>query len=166
VSGANLAPGTLRDQFAGEGPTLLAFLRHFGCVFCREMVSELRRASEADPKFPKVVFVYQGTPTEGRAFLRRYWPRACGVSDPEREIYDAFGIGRLSRLQLLRPALWSAQRRARAKGIEQGPPDGDVWRMPGLFLVEDGHVVWEHTFHHAGDHPDFARIPERARGGA
>ena len=34
VNGPNLIPGTLRDQL-GEELTLLVFLRHFGCVFCR-----------------------------------------------------------------------------------------------------------------------------------
>jgi hypothetical protein len=50
--------------------------------------------------------------------------------------------------------------------MEQGPPDGDVWRMPGIFLVENQRIVWEHAFRHAGDHPDFARIPQLARGAA
>jgi hypothetical protein len=30
--------------------------------------------------------------------------------------------------------------------------------MPGVFLVEDGRVVWQHDYRHAGDHPDFAAI--------
>lgn len=30
VTGVNLRPGTLRDQFAADRPTLLVFLRHFG----------------------------------------------------------------------------------------------------------------------------------------
>jgi len=41
VSGVNLAPGTLRAQL-GERPTLLVFLRHFGGIFCREAVADLR----------------------------------------------------------------------------------------------------------------------------
>lgn len=30
VDGLNLTPGTLADQLAAEGPTLLVFLRHYG----------------------------------------------------------------------------------------------------------------------------------------
>ena len=78
VSGVNLLPGPLRSQLASED-TLLVFLRHFGCTFCRETVSELRACSEADPAYPQVLFFFMGTPREGRAFMRRYWPTARAV---------------------------------------------------------------------------------------
>ena len=64
VAGVNVVPGTLRDQLA-PGDTLLVFLRHFGCIFCRETVADLRAVSESDPDFPKVLFFFQGSPTEG-----------------------------------------------------------------------------------------------------
>jgi len=161
VSGVNLAPGTLRAQL-GERPTLLVFLRHFGCIFCRETVADLRAAS-AEPAFPPVVFFFQGSPTEGRALLRRDWPEVRAVADPTGRFYDAFGVGRMTPLQLLRPGLWSAERRARDKGHENGPRSGDVWRMPGIFLVYQGRVCWKHDFRHAGDAPDLTELPERVR---
>jgi hypothetical protein len=37
--------------------------------------------------------------------------------------------------------------------------------MPGLFLVKDDAILWRHRFRHAGDHPDFARIPNLLRTG-
>ncbi len=39
---------------------------------------------------------------------------------------------------------------------------GDVWRMPGLFLVAEDRLLWSHRFRHAGDHPEFAEIPRLA----
>jgi len=162
VAGVNLMPGSLADQL-GEGASVLVFLRHFGCIFCRETVAELRRVVASDPDFPAVLFFFQGSPTEGRVFLRRYWPEARAVADPEKRFYEAFGVTRGSRLMLLQPSFWQAGRRARAQGHEQGAAMGDVWMMPGVFLVEKGHVIWSHAFRHAGDHPDFARIPELAR---
>lgn len=166
VGGVNLAPGTLADQLAAHrgpaGETLLVFLRHFGCIFCRETVAELRAAAEKDPAYPPVLFFFQGTPTEGRAFLRRYWREARAVADPERQLYAAFGVTRGSVLQLFGPGVWRAASRAREKGHEQGPAQGNVLMMPGVFLVRGADVVWTHRYRHAGDHPDFARIPERA----
>src|SRR5690606_24023826 len=47
VTGVNLMPGSLRDQL-GDVPTLLVFLRHFGCVFCRETLADLRACAERD----------------------------------------------------------------------------------------------------------------------
>ena len=162
VVGVNLMPGTLGDQLAGDDATLLVFLRHFGCIFCRETVSELRRTCESAPGFPPVLFFFQGTPTEGRVFLRRYWPAARAVADAQKRFYAGLGIGRGGLLQLFGPGVWSAARRARRKGLAQGRPSGDLWMMPGLFIVREGRIVWAHEYAHAGDQPDFACIPEAA----
>jgi hypothetical protein len=164
VRGVNLSPGTLRDQLGG-GDTLLVFLRHFGCIFCRETVADLRAVAEGDPAFPPVLFFFMGTPMEGKAFLRRYWPGVRAVADLERRFYAAFGVERGGIVQLFGPAVWRARRRAAAKGHENGKRVGDVFMMPGVFLVRGGRIVWSHEYHHAADHPDFARIPEQAAAG-
>ena len=158
VAGTNLVPGALREQL-GER-TLLVFLRHFGCIFCREAVADLRGFSESDRDFPPVLFFHQGSVTEGRAFLRRYWPAARAVADPDLEIYEAFGVGRASLLQAFGPPVWEARGRARAKGHENGTRSGDIWRMPGVFVAEGDRIVWSHLPTHAADLPDFSRLPE------
>ena len=161
MKGVNLAPGSLRDQL-GDEPRLLVFLRHFGCTFCRETVSDLRAAAEGSPDYPPVLFLFQGTPREGRAFLRHYWPEAHAISDPELELYDAFGVNRGSFLQMLGPRVWNAKRRASRKGHMSGELDGDLWRLPGLFVVRGERILWSHDFRHAADHPDFETIPAQA----
>ena len=161
VKGVNLVPGSLREQL-GEKPTLLVFLRFFGCTFCRETISDLRAAAESDPTYPSVLFFFQGTSREGRAFLRHYWPEARAVSDPELRFYEAFGVARGSFLQMLGPSVLWAKRRANAKGHHNGERGAaDIWRMPGLFVVAGDRVLWRHEFRHAADHPDFSRIPSR-----
>lgn len=158
VSGVNLMPGSLGDQL-GDRPTLLVFLRHFGCIFCREMVADLKAVVEADAGFPPVIFFFQGTPTEGRAFLRRYWRDARAVADSDGRMYAAFGIERGTWMQTLGPGVWSANRRASAKGHENGDRTGDIWRMPGVFLVSGDEIVWAHDFRHAGEALDLGSIP-------
>jgi hypothetical protein len=163
VTGVHLMPGTLRDQLGPSELTLLVFLRHFGCTFCRETVAELRRESEASPDFPPLLFFFQGGTTEGRAFLRRDWPTARAIADPDLRFYEAFGVERMGWLDLLKPAFWQAERRAKAKGFTQGERSGDIWRLPGVFLVHGDRIVWTHEFQHAGDLPDFAAVAARAR---
>ena len=157
VTGVNLVPGRLRDQLGSER-MLLVFLRHFGCIFCKETVADLRGIAERDDSFPKVLFFSQGSSTESRAFLRRYWPEARVVSDPEFEFYDAFGVGRASVIKALGPSVLRARFRASAKGHENGARSGDIWRMPGVFVVEGARVLWAHRPRHAADHPDFAQL--------
>jgi hypothetical protein len=160
VVGMNLSPGRLRDQL-DEAPTLLVFLRHFGCIFCREAVADLRAASEGDARFPRTLFFFQGTPTEGRAFMRRDWPGMRAVADPDGEMYDAFGIERAGLVKALGPPVWRARRRALAKGHENGPRSGDVWRMPGVMLTSGSRIHWVQPVRHAAELPDFDEIEIR-----
>ncbi len=161
VAGPGVMPGTLRDQLDDE-PTLLVFLRHFGCMFCRETLADMREVSERDSRFPKALFFFQGSPTEGRAFLRRYWPDLRAVADPQGEFYEGFGVGRGGMMKMFGPSVWSAKSRAEAKGHENGPRMGDIWRMPGAFLTRGTRVLWAHEYRHAADHPDYDRIARLA----
>jgi hypothetical protein len=157
VTGMNLSPGRLRDQL-DEEPTLFVFLRHFGCMFCREAIADIRAATESDPWFPRTLFFFQGTPTEGRAFLRRYWPGVRAVADPTAELYAAFGIERGGLAKNLGPKVWQARRRALDKGHRNGRRSGDVWRMPGVMLTRGDRIHWAHDVRHAADHPDLAEV--------
>jgi hypothetical protein len=161
VSGLNLVPGTLRDQL-GENVNLLVFLRHFGCIFCRETLADMRALAERDDRFPNPIFFFQGSPTEGRAFLRRYWPSLRAVADPDAVFYEGFGVARGGMVQMFRPAVWAARSRAEAKGLANGERSGDIWRMPGVFLARGAEILWSHDFRHAADHPDYERVCELA----
>ena len=156
VSGVNLAPGLLQDQLSEE-PTLVVFLRFFGCIFCRETVADLRELSEKKAKFPAVLFVSEAGTTEARAFVRRYWPEARVVADPKAVIYAAFGVGR-SILRNFAPGVFASRSRATAKGHTGGSLDGDIFRMPGAFLVRGDQILWQHKFKHSADHADFEEV--------
>ena len=130
VGGVGLAPGTLRDQL-GEDPTLLVFLRHFGCIFCKEQVTDLRKAADANPDYPQVLFFTQGSPQESRAFLRTYWPTARAVSDPEFEFYEAMGVRRASLIEGIGPkVIFGARKRAQAKRQRMRSPS--TRKTPGM----------------------------------
>jgi hypothetical protein len=162
VTGLNLAGATLRDQLNPDGQTLLVFLRHFGCLFCREMVADLRDLSRAIPDYPPIVFFYQGTPEEGAAFMRKLWAEARAIADLPKRFYNAFGLERGSLGQMFGAPVWACGLRAALKGHFIGKPVGDPWTMPGLFLVEQETITWQHDFKHAGDHPDWRAIPSLA----
>ncbi len=99
--------------------------------------------------------------TEARAFVRRYWPQARVVADPDAELYSAFGVG-TSILKAFSPGVFAAHRRATAKGHEFGSIDGNGFRMPGAFLIRDGETAWSPTSKHAADRPDFERFIKMA----
>ncbi len=122
------------------------------------MVGDLKQLS-AGGDYPPIVFLHQGTEEDGAAFFEHFWPEARAVADPERSLYKSFGLERGGLGELFGPSVVACGLRAAKKGHTLGKPVGDVFQMPGLFLVMRGDVVWHHDFAHAGDHPDFTKIP-------
>lgn len=161
IAGVNLRGGTLRAEL-GDEPTLLVFLRHFGCIFCREVISDARRAAEGDAGFPRVVFFYRGSAEEGVAFFAAHWPGAAAVADSDGRLYAGFGLEHGAFNELLGPAVWVCGLRAMLKGHWVGKANGDPLLMPGVLLVQGPRVLYRHEFRHAGDHPDFGRLVRKA----
>lgn len=145
-----LSTGEQKDaaSFYSERPVAVVFLRHFGCIFCREQVAELKQHPDWN-----VVFVCQATPdevAEFKATMKAVHPFLC---DPDARIYEDFGLERGALKQLFGPGVWKRGAQAMAKGARPGRTVGDPWRMPGEFIFNtNGVLVWEHRPRHAGDH--------------
>jgi len=158
VFGVNLKADTLQGNLNPEG-TLLVFLRHFGCLFCREMVADLRHHSAADGERDRILFFYQGTVPEGREFFGNHWPSARGIADQPLKFYEGFGVPKATMAQAFSPTVWRSGIRTWSRGYRPGLPQGDIRQMPGLMWVQAGKIVWRHDFAHAGDHPNLSKMP-------
>ena len=156
VDGVNLEGSTLREQLRGRA-TLLVFLRHFGCLFCREIVNDLRKLSSEDRKFPPVLFFFNDTRDAAEKFFAEFWPDARAIVDTRRRFYDAFGLSRGTLISvMLDPRIWKRGIEALAKRNAVGIPRGDTLTLPGFFLVEDNQIVASYRSRYSADHPDFA----------
>lgn len=166
ISGLNLGTASLGEMIrSGPDVTLLIFLRHYGCIFCKEMVRDLKALSAADPNYPRIVFFGQGDLEETQTFADRIWPDMSIVCDPDRTIFTAMGLGKGSVYQMFGPRVWACGMRASFKGSFQGRAVGDIWTMPGAFAVDrTGTILWRHEFEHAGDHPNWKSLPAEIRG--
>lgn len=137
-------------SLAEERPVALVFLRHLGCVFCREQVAALRDAlPEANVAFVTMVAV----PLAARF---RTWLRSphAFLCDPDRVVYRAFGLERGSPGQLFAPAVLARGAAALRAGHRQGRPQGDVWQLGGTFVIDrEGLVRAAFPARDAGDHP-------------
>lgn len=149
-----------------EQPVLLVFLRHLGCTFCREAVtdvSEQRRAIEREGVMPG--FVGMMTEPDLGAFLELYGlgdlPR---FADPARNLYRAFGLGRGNARQLFGPRVWRRGLAAAAPawlgggGHGVGRLKGDGLQMPGVFLLHEERVIGGYRHETAADRPDYSRM--------
>ena len=101
-----------------------------------------------------------GTPAEGAAFFEKRWPEARAVPDPEKILFDAFGLERGSLAQLVGPRTWAAGFRARRHGV--GLPKGDPRVLAGSFLVKGGQVLDSDLATTSASTPDLDRLARAA----
>src|SRR5258707_7477004 len=71
-------------------PVLLVFLRHFGCSFCRQAISDVADLrGELARRDVRPVFVHLGTPERAKPFFDYYGIGDVEpVSDPEAVVYQ------------------------------------------------------------------------------
>ncbi len=102
-----------------------------------------------------------GSPDEGSSFLDPLWPGATGIADPDKRLYDAFGVARGGIAEMFGPGAIACGIRATAKGNRIGRKKGDPWTLPTFLLVSGEQVLWRHDGKHAGDHPAWSEIMDR-----
>lgn len=84
------------------------------------------------------------------------------ISDPDCELYRAFGLGKGTFRQLFHPRIWWRGFQALRSGSVGGGLQGDGLQLSGMFLVRDGKVVASHTGTDASDIGDSRRLEEVA----
>ena len=128
------------SEFYKENPLILVFLRHFGCIFCREQIAELRPF-----KNENIVLVSMGRVQEAAEFKHKMEIPQAMISDPNKLLYEAFGLRKGSFGQVLNPTLARKSIRLMKNGHKQGALKHDPWMMAGVFRIEqDGEVSYSH----------------------
>src|SRR6201982_1429811 len=101
---ASLPPesGTSLLTLTQATPVLLVFLRHFGCSFCRQAVSQVSSLRpELEARGVRPVFVHLGTPERAKPYFDYYdLADVERISDPGAVIYQdpLFGLTRTNPL--------------------------------------------------------------------
>ena len=153
--------GMTIDQLSRFSPVLLVFLRHAGCTFCREALSDIaKQRNEIESEGATVVLVHMGDPAFGRQFFRKYGlDDVAQISNPSQALYRAFGLRKGTASMLLGPRVWlRGFDTAILRGHGVGAFIGDVFQMPGVFLIFHGQVVRSFRHRSASDRPDYSRF--------
>ena len=148
-------------SYSDQQPTMLVFLRHFGCTFCKEALREIKKNRAAiESEGTKIILVHLVDELEAAAATQKYHiadlPR---ISDPDKKLYKAFGLQRGSFVQLLG---FNVIIRGIVAGLIKGnfpeKPNADPFQMPGVFLLFKGAVL--QTFKHttSADRPDYIEL--------
>ncbi len=154
--------GRRMDEIADEKPQLVMFLRHAGCTFCRQSLSDLtKQRKRIEASGVGIVFVHLGRETEeDRAFFRQYGlddlPR---FSDPECRLYRKFGLDLGGFAQLFGLRVWIHGLIAgllRGHGI--GAAQGNSFQMPGVYLYHCGQILGGVRHDIASERPDYLAL--------
>lgn len=141
---------------------LLVFLRHFGCIFCREALKDLSaKRADLSRRGVEIVFVHMSDDTTAQEYFERYDIAGVdSISDPGCNLYRQFGLVKGNVGQLFGLKNW-------VRGFEVVVKDpslislkqiGDGFQMPGIFLIKDTEVRQSFIHHSAADKPDYDEL--------
>ncbi|XVF59222.1 hypothetical protein PTKIN_Ptkin07bG0258100 [Pterospermum kingtungense] len=145
-----------------DGITVVALLRHFGCVCCWELASELK---EVKPKFDsagvKLIAVGVGTPDKARILAERLpFPMDSLYADPERKAYDVLGLYQGFGRTFFNPASakvlsrFDKLKKANENYTMKATPDdvSGVLQQGGMFVFKGKELLYGRKDEGTGDH--------------
>lgn len=162
VENARSSRGQSIPDLVSSGSVLLVFLRHAGCTFCREAVSDIARVrSEIEDMGIRIVLVHMGDRERIDAIVRRHGLEDVDrICDSSQSLYEAFGLKKGTWGQLAGPKVWARGVLAGLRGHGVSRPMADASQMPGVFLIEKGLVVRSYRHRSAADRPAYADLCE------
>jgi AhpC/TSA family len=148
---------------AEASPVLLVFLRHFGCSFCRQAISDVAELRpELDRRGVRPVFVHLGTPDRARPFFDYYGIGDVErVSDPEAVVYQnpVFAIARIHPvLTLFQPAVWMGWLKGALFKHGIGAIKEDGKQMQAIFFLKGPKIVREFRYKTIADEPNYLKL--------
>ena len=155
--------GITLDELSQEQPVMVVFLRHFGCTFCREAIDDLAAVQQQIEQLGfKIALVHMSSWEDAEKVLAgKNLSGLHHFSDPNCEIYRAFGLKRGNFLQLFGPQVWWRGVQASLNGHMVGKLAGDGFRMPGVFYLFQGEI-WGSVRHRtAADRPDYVGLSKQ-----
>lgn len=158
---AKSATGETLLELSQRSQTLVVFLRHAGCTYCRETLDKIHQEEATLAKNKTLLaIVHMGPTSDGELLAKQYkLPQAFWFSDSDRHLYRAFDLrlGTLTQLFGLR-VWWRAFVQGTLMKYGFGPIRGNGLQMPGTFLIKDGQIQKAFRHQTAGDHPNYAEM--------
>ena len=150
-------------QLTFKSPVMLVFLRHFGCVFCKQALHDLAlRRETIERSGIKIVFVHMADDDTAIEYFEAFNLRgATDICDPAQQFYRAFGLQRGSFNQLYGLQTWIRGyqvKQALGYEIELAKRLGDSTQMPGVFVLFEGQVRDKFIHRLASERPDYEQL--------
>ena len=133
----------------GDKPTVLIFLRYYGCPVCRMEMAKIKQEIDvARQKGAHVFVALQSAPkTIVSLSTREDWPFTI-ICDPQKKIFQLYGVEPGGVVRYLHPAGLIAAIKAVRQGFRHGKFEGKETQLPAAFTVSAGKVI---TYAHYGE---------------
>ncbi len=149
------------QQLSDEKPVLLVFLRHMGCIFSHEALSDLSRIQDQiAAENVTLGLVHMSECERGEEMVKKYGIKDVShFSDPDKKLYTEFDLRRGSATQLFGPkVMWRGLQALVLEGHFNGKLEGDGFQLAGVFLVHKGKIVKSFRHRTAGDRPNYLEL--------
>jgi peroxiredoxin len=158
LPGHDGTPHRLGDLWRDQ-PVVLVFLRHFGCLHCREHAVQLRDEYE-NLRRQGIELVAIGTGDEryAGAFVRDEKIPYLVLVDDDAKAARAASVGVASWYRLLHPTTWPATVATYRRGHRIHQPGKRVTQLGATFVLGPGDQV--RYSHVDADSTDHASVPE------
>ncbi len=151
-------------ELSQKQPILLVFLRHFGCVFCKEALKDI---ANIKPKLTEnglsLVFVHMAENQIAESYFKQFdFKSVLHISDPDKVYYKDFGLkkGSLNQLYGLRTWYRGFSNETSEFKLELTKGLGDSTQMPGIFIIKQGKISDSYIHNFAADKPDYNKLLE------
>jgi peroxiredoxin len=142
-----------------DTPAVLVFLRHFGCLHCREHAVELRdRYEDLQRKGIELVAIGTGDQRYAGAFVRDEHIPYLVLVDDDAKAARAASVGVASWYRLLHPSTWPATVATWKRGYRVHQPGKRVTQLGATFVIGPGDQV--RYSHVDADSTDHASVPD------
>jgi len=151
-----------------DQPIMLVFLRHFGCVFCKEALDDIQKLKpDLAKEGVQLVFAHMSKNEVANKYFSDYkLAPVPHISDPEAHYYATFGLMKGTPSQLLGFGNWMRGFEASISGrnfpIIQKKL-GDSTQMPGIFLIQNSEIKGQYIHRLVSDRPDYMNLISHCR---
>ena len=136
-----------------DRPAVLVFVRHFGCLFCREQIAGMAPLrARVRSRGGELFVIGHGSVDQARAFQEEQAVSFPLFTDPDRRAYCALGMRRGIR-SVLTPGVLMRSMRAWRNGFRQSHVAGDPLQQGGVVVIAPGGTeLYRFVSHEAGQH--------------
>jgi peroxiredoxin len=152
-------PTRLGDLWA-EQPQVVLFLRHFGCVTCRERAGQVRdRYDEILATGAGVTAIGTGGRRYAQAFIEDESVPFAVLLDEDGTAAEIVGTGTLGIGALAKPGAWAAGARSTLGGHRQRKTGRRPRQLGATLVIAPGDdLLYAEFEEYAGDHADIDEI--------